>query len=75
MWNETQICDIWSLFADYIDKKAIEAAAELYVEYLIDNNVTATTLEHALGNDSHLDHAIANYLDNEDNDDQEEFDF
>ena len=77
MLNETQIGDIWLLFADYIDKKHVETAAERYVDLLADYGVSDRTLQHATGVDPNLDQAIEYYLDEEDeeDDDYKELDF
>ena len=79
MLNETQIGDIWLLFADYIDKKQLEVAAERYVDLLADYGVNDRTLQGATGVDGTLDQAIDYYLDedvdDEDDDDFKELDF
>jgi hypothetical protein len=79
MLNETQIGDIWLLFADYIDKKTIDAVAERYVELLADYGVSDRIMQNATGVDGTLDSAIEYYLDEEDaaddEDDVEELDF
>jgi len=77
MLNETQIGDIWLLFADYIDKKSIEAVAERYVDLLADFNTPDRVLEAATGVDSTLDAAIEYYLEDSESDDGEvdELDF
>jgi hypothetical protein len=78
MLNETQIGDIWLLFADYIDKKQLEVAAERYVDLLADYGVSDRVLESATGVDGTLDSAIEYYLDepdSEDDDDVKELDF
>ena len=80
MLNETQIGDIWLLFADYIDKKQLEAAAERYVDLLADYGVSDRTLQTATGVDSTLDPAIEYYLDEDgdegdDEDDYQELEF
>jgi hypothetical protein len=79
MLNETQIGDIWLLFADYIDKKQLEVAAERYVDLLADYGVSDRTLQNATGVDSTLDQAIEYYLDEDDaaddEDDYQELDF
>ena len=78
MLNETQIGDIWLLFADYIDKKQIDVAAERYVDLLADYGVSDRVLQSAMGVDSVLDQAIEYYLDEEDDeedDDYKELDF
>ena len=78
MLNESQIGDIWLLFADYIDKKQLEVAAERYVDLLADYGVTDRVLQSATGVDHTLDQAIDYYLDegvDEDDDDYKELDF
>jgi hypothetical protein len=74
MLNETQIGDIWLLFADYIDKKVVESVAERYVDLLADFGVSDRTMQGATGVDSVLDSAIDYYLDEESDDaDEEEY--
>jgi hypothetical protein len=79
MLNETQIGDIWLLFADFIDKKNHEAVAERYVDLLADFGTSDKVLSAASGVDSTLDAAIDYYLDEEDEDpgdeDYRELDF
>ena len=79
MLNETQIGDLWILFADYIDKKQLESAAERYVDLLADYGVSDRVLQGATGIDGTLDQAIEYYLDEEDgtdeDDDYQELDF
>jgi len=77
MLNETQIGDIWLLFADYIDKKQIEQAAERYVDLLADYGVSDRIMQSATGIDENLDAAIEYYLDEPDEDDEDykELDF
>jgi hypothetical protein len=78
MLNESQIGDIWLIFADYIDKKQLEVAAERYVDLLADYGVSDRVLEGATGVDETLDQAIEYYLDEEDaeeDDDYKELDF
>lgn len=78
MLNESQIGDIWLLFADYIDKKQLEVAAERYVDLLADYGVSDRVLESATGVDGTLDSAIEYYLDEdepEEDDDYKEIDF
>jgi len=74
MLNETQIGDVWLLFADYIDKKQIDVVAERYIDLLADFGVTDRTLQHAGGVDPVLDQAIAYYLDEESNQDEDDTD-
>ena len=79
MLNETQIGDVWMLFAEFIDKKQLEAVAERYVDLLADHGVTDRILQNATGVDDTLDSAIEYYLDEEDaaddEDDIQELDF
>ena len=77
MLNETQIGDVWLLFADYIDKKQLELVAEWYVDLLADHGVSDKVLQSATGVDETLDSAIEYYLDEEevDDDDYKELDF
>jgi hypothetical protein len=77
MLNETQIGDIWLLFADYIDKKQLDAAAERYVDLLADYGVSDRILQGATGIDSTLDQAIDYYMDEDEPEDDnfKELDF
>lgn len=61
--NENQIADIWMLFKEYVDKKAIDALAERYVDLLADHGISDKTLESSIGYDEGLDTAIEYYLD------------
>jgi hypothetical protein len=73
MLNETQIGDIWILFADYIDKKQLEVAAERYVDLLADYGVSDRTLQGATGVDGTLDSAIEYYLDEDEDDSDDDY--
>ena len=77
MLNETQIGDVWLLFADYIDKKQLELVAERYVDLLADHGVSDKVLQSATGVDDTLDTAIEYYLDepSDDDEDYKELDF
>lgn len=70
MLNEAQIGEVWSMFAEYIDKKVINVAAEHYVDLLVDNGVNDQTLKNSIGVNSYLDQAIRYYFeeDSEEND-------
>ena len=72
MLNETQIGDIWLLFADYIDKKSIESVAERYVDLLADFGTSDRVMQSATGVDSVLDSAIEYYMDEESEEGEEE---
>jgi hypothetical protein len=67
MLNETQIADIWLLFSEFVDKKQLEVAAERYVDLLADFGVSDRALQGATGNDEHLDQAVAYYLEDSEN--------
>lgn len=77
MLNETQINEVWLLFADYIDKKQTEVVAERYIELLSDHGVSDRTLQNSTGVDQYLDHAIGYFLEDNDEPDtgNEELDF
>jgi hypothetical protein len=78
MLNESQIGDIWLIFADYIDKKQLEVAAERYIDLLADYGVSDKVLQSATGVDETLDSAIEYYLDEDSDDgddDYKELDF
>jgi len=77
MLNESQIGDIWLLFADYIDKKQLEVAAERYVDLLADYGVSDRVMQSAMGVDHTLDQAIEYYLDEDEDEDEDykELDF
>jgi hypothetical protein len=61
--NENQIADIWLLFKEYADKKALESLAERYVDLLADHGISDKTLKDSIGYDESLDDAIEYYLD------------
>ena len=73
MLNESQIGDIWMLFADYIDKKQLEVAAERYIDLLADYGVSDKVLSAATGVDHTLDQAIDYYLDEDDSDEDDDY--
>ena len=72
MLSETQIGDIWLNFVEYIEKKQLDAVAERYVELLADFGVNDRVLQNATGVDNILDQAIAYYL-NDDNEEEDEY--
>lgn len=75
MLSETQIGELWILFADYLDKKQIDIVAERYVELLVDQGVSDRVLQACVGVDQVLDQAISYYLEEDEVDDSEELDF
>ena len=60
--NEDQICDIWMIFKEYLDKKHIESAAEKFVDLMADYGVSDETFIDSLGHDAALDDALHYYL-------------
>ena len=76
--NENQIADIWLLFKEYADKKALESLAERYVDLLADHGISDKTLKDSIGYDESLDEAIEYYLDQDSEesvDDEDNWDF
>lgn len=67
--NESQIVEIWALFKTYVDKKALPDAAEKYVDVLVENGVSDSMLESAVGSEIYLDRAIEYFLNEESEDD------
>ncbi|NDB86914.1 MAG: hypothetical protein EB127_30125 [Alphaproteobacteria bacterium] len=61
--NENQIADIWMLFKEYVDKKAVESLAERYIDLLADHGISDKVLQSSIGYDDDLDEAIEYYLD------------
>jgi hypothetical protein len=72
--NETQIGDIWLTFVDYLDKKQVEVVAERYIDTLADHGVSDRVLQSATGIDPILDQAIAYYLDEDEDENDDEID-
>lgn len=58
MMEDTQIMDIWDLFAEHIPEKHRDSVAAQYIEYLLNHDVEIEVLESLIGNDDHLDEAI-----------------
>lgn len=76
--NENQIADIWMLFKEYADKKALDALAERYVDLLADHGIADKILAASAGFDETLDTAIEYYLDQDteaDFDEEDNWDF
>jgi hypothetical protein len=70
--DESNIVEVWTLFKEYIDKKALEIAAERYVDLLADYGVADDILTNALGSDATLDIAINYFLDVEEDNYEED---
>jgi hypothetical protein len=71
MLNEAQIGEMWVLFQDYIDVKQRDIVAERYVELLADYGVRDRIFQNATGIDAVLDQAIAYYLDDSEDEDND----
>jgi hypothetical protein len=56
--EEQLIIEIWDLFKEYIPAKNMDTAANHFVDFLVDNDVSTETLEGLQGLDNHLDEAI-----------------
>jgi hypothetical protein len=73
--DEREIADIWMMFKEYLDKKQVETAAERFVDLLADYGVSDETFSNALGADAALDYAITYYLDIDNTQDEDEYDW
>jgi hypothetical protein len=71
--NEEQACDIWDVFKIHLDKKEVEAAAERYVDLLVDYGFDDVQLEEILGHDKILDNAIYYFLEMDEEDHYDEY--
>jgi hypothetical protein len=60
--NENQVADVWMLFKEYVDKKALESLAERYIDLLADHGISDKVLKESIGYDDNLDDAIEYYL-------------
>ena len=72
--NENQIADIWMLFKEYIDKKAVDSLAERFVDLLADHGISDKVLQAVIGHDDDLDEAIEYYLDQDSEENYEDED-
>jgi hypothetical protein len=72
--NENQVADVWMLFKEYVDKKALESLAERYIDLLADHGISDKVLKESIGYDDNLDEAIEYYLgqDSEESVDEED---
>lgn len=60
--DSSHVIEIWHLFHGYIDKKAVDQAAEKFVDLVADFGVSENELRDVLGEDKYLDDAIDQYL-------------
>lgn len=56
--EEEQIMAIWDLFIEYIPEKNKEIVANQYIDYLLGNDVSLSTLQLYTGYNEYLDNAI-----------------
>jgi hypothetical protein len=72
--NENQVADVWMLFKEYVDKKALESLAERYIDLLADHGISDKVLKESIGYYDNLDEAIEYYLgqDSEESVDEED---
>jgi hypothetical protein len=70
--EEQLIVEIWDLFKEYIPAKNMDTAANHFVDFLSDKEVSVSTLESLMGLDSHLDTAIAALLREEEGFDEDD---
>lgn len=71
--DEGLIIEIWDAFKDHIPEKNRELAANQYVNFLLEHDISTDDLEGYLGYDKYLDDAIHSTLKEEDSDDDEYF--
>jgi hypothetical protein len=69
--DEQLIIGIWDLFKEYIPAKNMDVAANHFVDFLSDNDVSSGVLGGLQGMDSHLDDAIKVFLKEEEGYDDE----
>lgn len=60
--EEQLIFDIWETFRDHISKENRSAAADQFVDFLVEQDVDAKVLEGLLGYDPSLDESINSVL-------------
>lgn len=63
--NDESIVDIWMLFKNYLAPKDIEAAAEKYVDAVLNHGATELDLDCARGACPVLDQIIEEHVDDE----------
>lgn len=78
--DESLIMEVWDTFKEYIPEKNKHTAAQQYVDFLLGKEITSETLEGYIGYDPHLDDAINEVVEHDDDrdheaDDDEEYDF
>ena len=69
--DEQLIIGIWDLFKEYIPAKNMDVAANHFVDFLSDNDISGGVLSGLQGMDSHLDEAIKVFLKEEEGYDDE----
>lgn len=72
--DENQVVDIWMVFKESIDKKAVETVAERYIDMCADFGTSDETFNNSLGACPILDDAITYYLDDDDYVEDDDYD-
>lgn len=69
--KEELITDVWTVLVEYIPEKQRRNAAIDYINTLQDHGVRDNVLDGAIGVDSHLDFAIKDAIDYDDDEDDD----
>jgi hypothetical protein len=72
--NESFVVEMWDLVREYSDKRQLTVIADRYVSLLSDSGISDNVLEESIGHDDHLDDAIRELLDIDEDDFDEDDD-
>jgi hypothetical protein len=72
--DEELIIEVWEIFRDHVPEKTRAAAAEQFIDFLVDKDTDTDVLEGLKGYDPHLDDAIDLVLGDEEESDEDEDD-
>ena len=72
--DEGLIIEVWEIFRDRVPEKTRAAAAEQFIDFLVDKDTDTDVLEGLKGYDPHLDDAIDLVLGDEEESDEDEDD-
>ena len=72
MIDEDLIIELWDLFKEYVPEKSRGAAAEQFIEYLLDKGIENSVIEGLAGYDPDLDEAIE-VTDEEDDEEDDDY--
>jgi hypothetical protein len=73
--DENLIITLWDVFREYIPEKNREMAANQYVDFLLGNDIEASTLSGYMGYDPYLDDAIKVVIDEESESEESDDDY